>query len=185
MALVTALLPPLEAGSELSGRVGRAAVELAVKEGCPVYVRGSGWTVEESWTEGREAAEHFREEAEAQLPLLEWVVNEVIDYYPRFGSLEGMLEYALSRLERFPRHEKVQDWGCRALTLLYQNSHAIQELAGELGAVEALVHALDRFAASNHGLEYWGVWALRRMTAGHTANAVKLEAAGGTHYLQN
>ena len=63
-------------------------------------------------------------------------------------------------------------------------NHAIKELAGEAGAVEAVVHALDRFAASNQNVRTLGISALRNMTAGHAANAAKLEAAGSTHYLQ-
>ena len=46
-----------------------------------------------------------------------------------------------------------------------------------------MVHALDRFAASNRNVRNNGVEALRSMTAGQAANAAKLEAAGGTHYL--
>ena len=97
------------------------------------------------------------------------------------------MQYAASVMERFPQHQDVQRRGCYALGWLcnasYHN-HAIKELAGEAGAVEAVVHALDSFAASDRSLHDCGVDALRNMTAGHAANAAKLEAAGGTHYLQ-
>ena len=49
--------------------------------------------------------------------------------------------------------------------------------------MEAVVHALDRFATSNQNVRMWGVRALRSMSAGHAVNDAKLEVAGGTHYL--
>ena len=50
--------------------------------------------------------------------------------------------------------------------------------------MEAVLHALDRFAASAEHIRSHGVRALRVMTDGHADNAAKLEAAGGTHYLE-
>ena len=90
----------------------------------------------------------------------------------------------MSVMERFPQHQDVQFKACCALHLLCFYHPALKERAGELGAVEALVHALDRFAASYQGrVRYFGVGALRDLTDGLPANAARLEAAGGTHYL--
>ena len=61
--------------------------------------------------------------------------------------------------------------GCRALFWLCHNNRANQELAGEAGAVEAVVRALDRFVASNQNLRNNGVIALRIMTVANAANA--------------
>ena len=71
--------------------------------------------------------------------------------------------------------------GCFVFHQLCTFHPALEERAGELGAVEALVHALDRFAASNQMVRNVGVNALRILTNGRPLNAARLEAAGGTH----
>ena len=165
------LKPALEAGSELRGRMAAVAVRLALQE---------HETVEAQWTAGREAAERFWEEAEAQRALLEWLET----YGRDIGMVEGVLQYVVGSLKLFPQHEGVQEQGCYALRYLCFRYPALRERAGELGAVEAQVHALDRFAASNQGVRDCGILVLRRLTDGLPLNAARLEAAGGAHYLQ-
>ena len=96
----------------------------------------------------------------------------------------GMV-YVVSVMERFPQHAQVQTDGCYALVRLCYNNHAIKELAWEVGAVEAVVHALDRFAVSEQSVRMWGVEALWAMVTGHAANKAKMEAAGGMRFLLN
>ena len=55
--------------------------------------------------------------------------------------------------------------------------------AGKVGAVEALVHALDRFARRKR-LKDAGELALRHLTTWLPLNEARLAAAGGAHYLQ-
>ena len=50
------------------------------------------------------------------------------------------------------KHEEVQRWGCHALERHCFHHPALREQAGELGAVEVVVSALDRFAASHQGV---------------------------------
>ena len=53
-----------------------------------------------------------------------------------------------------------------------------------VAVVEVLVGALDRGAASHQFFRDDGGNALRRLTDNHATNVARLEAAGGTHYLQ-
>ena len=83
-ALTALEMPALEAGSELLGRVGRAAVIVAL--------HGDGGlhqTYEAEWQAGLEAAEAFKEVPEAQVPLLHWL-GSYAQYVP---GIEGV-EYA-------------------------------------------------------------------------------------------
>ena len=171
-ALTAEEAPALQAGSELLGRVGSAAVRVQL-------YGGQHETREATWQAGLEAAETFKEVPEAQVQLLDWVWS----YAEHVPGIEGV-EYVVSVMARFPQHEVVQLEGCWALRRLFAYHPALQERAGELGAVEALVHALDRFASNQGGVRYWGVRALRRLTDGLPANAARLEAAGGAHHLQ-
>ena len=171
-ALTAEEAPALEAGSELLGRVGKATVMVAM-------VGGLHETHEAKWQAGLEAAEAFKEVPEAQAELLYWLGG----YARHVPGIEGV-EYAVSVMERFPQHEDVQYNGCYALCHLFYRHPALKERGGELGAVEALVHALDRAAFNQGGLRYLGVRALDYLTNGHAANAARLEAAGGAHYLQ-
>ena len=116
---------------------------------------------------------------EARVPLLGWLGS----YAEGPPGIE-VVEYAVSVMKRFPQHKEVQDEGCYALRRLFAYHPALMERAGEVGAVEALVHGLDRFVASHPGVRNFGVAVLRQLTDGHPANAARLEAAGGAHYLQ-
>ena len=53
--------------------------------------------------------------------------------------------------------------------------------------MKAVVHALDRYAASSQGFQGVrgvGVLVLRSLTDGYALNTARLEASGGAHYLQ-
>ena len=162
-------------GSFLLGCVGEAAVSVEA-------FGGLHETLDAQWEAGRKAAERFEQVPEAQWELLYWLVVNA----PHLPGIEGV-EYAVSVMKRFSQDEEdedVQFWGCRALHHLCHHHPALRERAGELDAVEVLVSALDRFAASHQFLRSHGVAALRRLTDEHATNAARLEAAGGSHYLQ-
>ena len=139
-------------------------------------------TQEAKWEAGREAAERFEQVPEAQIELLKWL-GAFSDHLP---GIEGV-EYAVSVMKHFPLHEEVQRWGCFALDYLCERHPALRRRrAGELGAVEVVVSALNRFDTFNGGvrIRMYGVRALRELTDNCAANAARLEAAGGSHYLQ-
>ena len=145
-----------------------------------VEVKGSlNNTAEARWEAGRKAAERFEQVPEAHVWLLGWL-------WPNVQHLPDMkcVEYVVSVMERFPQHKKVQQRGCYVLYHFCYSHPALREPAGEVGAVGAVVHALDRFAASRQHFRNLCVGALRLLTNGLPLNAARLEAAGGTHYLQ-
>lgn len=174
-ALRAAEAPALEAGSELHGRVGVAAVLVDLE--CDLHQ-----TDEAKWQAGLGTAAGFKEVPEAQQPLLNWLGA----YAEHLPGIE-CVEYAVGVMERFPQHELVQYNGCYALCNLGRHHPVLREPAGEVGAVEVLVFALNRFAESHQQYQHLRILcvdALRFLTDGLPLNAARLEAADGAHYLQ-
>ena len=111
-------------------------------------------------------------------------------HYKTPAGEQGALEAAVSALHHHPQHQDVQALGCLALWSVCEDHPANQQRAGEAGAVEAVVHVLDRAVVENGDyftwgrLNEWGYDALRILTNGHTANKTRLQASGGAHYMR-
>ena len=174
-ALTAEEAPALEAGSELLGRVGKAAVEAALFD---ARLQDDD---EARWQAGMEAAKAFKEVPEAQFWLLCSLPARHAQVY--MPGIKGV-QVVVGVMHRSPQDADVQYFGCVCLSSLFFRPPArLVAHAWELGAVQAVVDALKRFAASDRNFLRFGIWALRNMQAGHGTNAAKLQAAGGMHYM--